>query len=136
RSLLLAVVPTALRRLMSNWQPLRPDPGGTPGAVLPEFVTRALFEPLNVPEVEFELPFDTGRDDERLPIARALREAVPGRVSRRYGFRRDEHRTWLPVPAGDASLELSSDIVPGARTEGIWHPSGHDRAGIQVLRPY
>ena len=47
------------------------------GAMLPEFVTRALFEPLNVPEVEFDLPFDTGRDDERLPIARALREAVP-----------------------------------------------------------
>jgi len=136
RSLLLAMVPTALRRLRSNWQPLRPDPGGTQGALLPEFITRALFEPLNVPEVEFELPFDTGREDERLPIARALREAVPGRVSRRYGYKRDEHRTWLPVPPVHAALELDADIVPSARVEGIWHPLGHDRAGIQVLRPY
>jgi len=129
RSLLLAVVPTALRRLRSNWQPLRPDPGGSPGAMLPEFVTRALFEPLNVPEVEFELPFDTGRDDERLPIARALREAVPGRVSRRYGYKRDEHRTWLPVPSAHGALELDDNVVPSARVEGIWHPFGRTASG-------
>src|ERR1017187_8132719 len=69
RSLLLGVTPTALRRLRSNWRPMRSDPGATPKALLPEFVTRALFEPLNIPEVEFELPFDTGREEERLPIA-------------------------------------------------------------------
>jgi hypothetical protein len=136
RSLLLAVIPTALRRLTSNWQPIRPDHGGSASAMLPEFVTRALFDPLNVPEVEFELPFDTGREDERLPIARALREAVPGRVSRRYGYKRDEHRTWIPVLATQGTLELDDNIVPSARVEGLWHPSDRDPAGIQVLRPY
>ena len=112
---------------------MRIDPGAAPGAMLPEFVTRALFEPLNVPEVEFGLPFDTGRDDERLPIARALREAVPGRVSRRYGYKRDEHRAWIPLPAAGAqTIELDDTLVPGAVPAGRWRPHGHHGDGIKL----
>jgi hypothetical protein len=137
RSLLLAVAPTALRRLRSNWRPMRNDPGAAPGSVLPEFVTRALFDPLNIPEVEFDLPFDTGREDERLPVARALREAVPGRVSRRYGFRSDEHRAWIPLPdAGAQTIELDDNLVPGAVPMGRWYPHGHHGDGVEVVRPY
>lgn len=136
RSLLLAVVPTALRRLRSGWESLRNDPGSAPGALLPEFVTRSLFDPLNVPEVEFDLPFETGNDDERLPVAKALREAVPGRVSRRYGYRRDEHRTWIPVPEDGGALELAEALIPEAHPEGRWHPFGHAPDGLVVLRPY
>jgi hypothetical protein len=137
RSLLLAVVPTALRRLRSDWRPMRNDPGTAPGALLPEFVTRTLFEPLNVPEVEFILPFDTGQDDHRMPIARALREAVPGRVSRRYGYQRDEHRAWIPLPdAGEHGIELNDALVPGAQPAGRWHPYGHPGDGVETIRPY
>ncbi|MER5418955.1 protein DpdJ [Streptosporangium roseum] len=134
RSLLLAVVPTALRHLNSGWRPLREDPGAIPGAVLPQFITKSLFEPLNVPEVEFTLPFETN-DTERLPVAKALREAVPGRVSRRYGYMHSTHRTWLPVPDDESLIELS-DYVPQSHEEGLWHPHGHDPAGLVVLRPY
>lgn len=87
RSLLLSVVPTAVRRLKNNWQTLQEkDFGAEPGAMLPEFVTRTLFDPLNVPEVGLILPFasrTTGRSgdsdstDELLPIARALRKPYP-----------------------------------------------------------
>ncbi len=137
RSLLLAVAPTALRRLSSNWRPMRNDPGAAPGALLPEFVTRALFEPLNIPEVEFDLPFETGQEDERLPIARALREAVPGRVSRRYGYRRDEHRAWIPLPdANMQTIELDDALVPAALPSGRWHPYSHHADGVEVVRPY
>ena len=137
RSLLLAVTPTALRRLRSNWRPIRNDPGASPGAFMPEFVTRALFEPLNVPEVEFDLPFDTGQDDARLPVARALREAVPGRVSRRYGYQRDEHRAWIPLPeAGRQAIELDEGLVPGAMPVGRWYPHGQHPDGIEAVRPY
>ncbi|MEV4364409.1 protein DpdJ [Nonomuraea sp. NPDC049625] len=134
RSLLLAVVPTALRHLRSNWQPLREDPGALPGSLLPQFITKALFEPLNVPEVEFTLPFDSD-EDESLPIAKALREAVPGRVSRRYGYQHSSHRTWLPIPDDNSSIELSS-LVSLSQEEGVWHPHGHGSAGMVVLRPY
>lgn len=135
RSLLLAVVPTALRRLRSRWKPLRDDPGATPGTLLPEYVTQTLFDPLNLPEVELALPFDSDDGAEHLPVANALREAVPGRVSRRFGYRRDEHRTWLPLPAPSSdSLDLEQ-IVGHGTAEGIWHPFGHEPGGFEVVRP-
>ncbi|MGA4792243.1 protein DpdJ [Nocardia sp. AB354] len=137
RSILLAVIPTALRRLRSEWQPLRTDPGATPRTMLPEFVTGTLFEPLNVPEVTFELPFETRRNDEtRMPIARALREAVPGRVSKRYGYERDEHRTWIALPDDSDLLELSEDLIPEAHLEGTWKLSATSPGDYVVLRPY
>ena len=112
---------------------MRNDPGASPGAFMPEFVTRALFEPLNVPEVEFDLPFDTGQDDARLPVARALREAVPGRVSRRYGYQRDEHRAWIPLPdAGRQTIELDDAAGAGRHARGplvpAWAARGRDRS--------
>lgn len=133
RSLLLNVVPTILRRLESRWRAYAPEPGARPGSLLPEFVTRALFQPLNVPEVHFRLPFDA--DDESMPIERALREAVPGRVSHRYGHRRSDHRTWLPLPdpqtAGDLEISL---LAAQYDDEGRWEPAG-DRP-VRVLRPH
>ncbi|MEU9379547.1 protein DpdJ [Streptomyces sp. NPDC048279] len=135
RSLLLAVVPTALRRLRSQWRPLRDDSGARDGAMLPEFVTQSLFAPLNLPEVDLLLPFSEGDSIEQLPIARALREAVPGRVSRRYGHRRDEHRTWLPMPPDDTDALPLTDIVRSGDPEGMWFPHGHGPSGFQVFRP-
>jgi ATP-dependent helicase Lhr and Lhr-like helicase len=131
RALLLAIVPTALRRLRSNWRPVTRDPGASPGTLLPEFLTTALFDPLNVPEVWLELPF--ADEPESLPIERALREAVPGRVSRRYGHRRDDQRTWLPLPPPGAGG--SADVAAFAvyTREGTWQPAG--QGPVQVIRP-
>ena len=95
RSLLLAAAPTALRRLRSNWRPMRKDPGAEPGPCSRSSSPAPCSSPSTCLRSSSTLPFDTGRDAERLPIARALREAVPGRVSRRYGYKRDEHRAWM-----------------------------------------
>jgi hypothetical protein len=59
------------------------------GSLLPEFITGALFDPLNVPEVWLRLPFT--REPESLPIEKALREAVPGLAVSHDGDERD-HR--------------------------------------------
>nr|WP_276516424.1 protein DpdJ [Streptomonospora nanhaiensis] len=134
RSLLLGVAPTALRRLRSKWRPLSNDPGAAPNAVLPEFITRTLFDSLNLPEVTFDLPFGDGETQEHMPVAKALREAVPGRVSRRYGHKRDDHRTWLPIPDGDGDVLELEDIVCEAHPQGEWR-SGAAEPGIQVIRP-
>jgi len=133
RSLLLSVVPTALRRLESNWRALAPEPGARAGSLLPEFVTRTLFDPLNVPEVHFLMPFKA--DDEPMPIERALREAVPGRVSRRWGYRNAEDRTWLPLadPQDGDALELSR-FTTQFDDEGWWEPAG--KPAVRVLRPH
>ncbi|MCQ0022615.1 DEAD/DEAH box helicase [Streptomyces somaliensis DSM 40738] len=136
RSLLMAVVPTALRRLRSRWEPLVNDPGMGKKAMLPEFITRTLFEPLNLPEVDLELPFDNGDGSiEHMPIGKALTEAVPGRVSRRFGYLDDTHRTWLPIPDEDGHVLNLREIVTEGRLEGTWQPHGHDGANFEVVRP-
>jgi ATP-dependent Lhr-like helicase len=132
RSLLLAVVPTALRRLRRRWRPETNDPGAREGELLPEFVTRTLYEPLNVPEVSFDLPFEP-ESDERLPIERALREAVPGRVSRRWSHRRHEHHTWLQLPAAPTQTLDVSDIAVDASPQGEWLTPNGER--LDVVRP-
>jgi ATP-dependent Lhr-like helicase len=132
RALLLGVVPTALRRLRSDWRPVTRDPGASPGDLLPEFLTTALFDALNVPEVWLELPFTD--DAETLPIEKALREAVPGRVSRRYGHRRDDHRTWLPLPPDGAGGIADVATFATYTREGIWRPPG--QAPVEVVRPH
>ncbi|MEU8800779.1 protein DpdJ [Spirillospora sp. NPDC048819] len=139
RSLMLAVVPTALRRLATRWRPVRSDPGAAPYTLLPEFVTQSLFAPLNLPEVEFELPFGSGKsgEEERMPVARALREAVPGRVSMRYGYRGDRDRSWLPVPLdSDTEIELESGFLSEFQVEGQWRGYNGPGETLTVLRPY
>lgn len=133
RSLLLSVVPTALRRLSTRWVSAREDPGARPGKLLPEFLTTSLFAPLNLPEVELELPFGDQDDWESLGIAQALREAVPGRVSKRYAYRRDDDRTWIAPPTGSDELDLRTMVGPGAIVEGAWE--GPDGKSYQVVRP-
>ena len=86
-------------------------PRGPAGDLLPEFITRALFEPLNVPEVWFDLPFSTDQD-ESLPIERALREAVPGRVSRRYGYQRQSHRPGSRCHRRRRGTSSTSSLTP------------------------
>ncbi|MET7339430.1 protein DpdJ [Nonomuraea sp. NPDC005650] len=133
RSLMLAVIPTAVRRLASNWWPVSRDPGAKPKDMLPEFVTRALFQPLNVPEVVMHLPFGPDEDVEALAIEPALREAVPGRVSRRYGYRRDDHRTWLPLPEAGDTIDIT-DIAPERASLGQWQ--SQDGTPVEVVQPF
>ncbi|MCX5528924.1 protein DpdJ [Streptomyces bobili] len=136
RSLLLAVAPTLLRRLYAGASPIHKDPGTDRRAFLPEFVTTSLFAPLNLPEVSFTLPFSTSDDEEKLPVGRALREAVPGRVSRRFGYRDDRHRTWLEVPTGvpDAVIDLSN-VLDAEERQGCWDTGRTDVKSVEVTRP-
>jgi ATP-dependent Lhr-like helicase len=132
RSLLLAVVPTAWRRMRANWEVVRPDVNVQKGTLLPEYLTPSLFAPLNVPDAHLRMPARFSADDEVMPIAKALREAVPGRVSRRFGHRRDDHRTWLVDPRHNSGRLPLEDLVLGNR-EGLWHP--HDGDPVEVVRP-
>jgi len=134
RSLMLSVIPTALRRLESNWRPLpgQNDAGAIPWTPLPEFMTDTLFGALNIPDVTFELPSNFGDDQPSMPISQALREAVPGRVSRRYGYAHATLSTWLPVPATGNDLPLT-DVVSKGHALGEWSTSGGDT--YTVVRP-
>jgi superfamily II DNA or RNA helicase len=131
RSILLGVVPTIVRRLERRWAAYGNEPGSRPNSVLPEFVTRTLFEGLNVPEVSFNVDFL--EDDPARRIENALREAVPGKVSLRYGYHQSGQRTWLPLPdPEDQPLDVSV-FLDEYSEEGEWTPSGEPP--IRVLRP-
>ena len=107
------VLPTALRRLASDWSAngqagqdiqIRNNP-------LPDFVPATLFADLNLAEVRIELPqgnAQTNRDEQNgMPVFSALREFAPGRVSRRFGVHYRTERHWI-APSVDAMARLSS----------------------------
>jgi hypothetical protein len=122
RPLLTEVLPTALRRLESNWAA-----NGIAGAdyqvrnsPLPEFAPANLFSDLNLPEVTIALPAVFGRqvDPMVMPVAQAMREFAPGRVSRRYGLDHALQRHWL-CPQLDANLAQDVDVAATIQAEAL-----------------
>lgn len=141
RPLMTQVLPTALRRLESNWRAW-----GEIGedlqvfnSPLPDFAPANLFSDLNLPEVDIVLP-QPGRatpEEVAMPIAQALREFAPGRVSRRYGISHAFERHWI-CPTLDQNREQSVPLDPFARLDslGDWQISieGSVRH-VPVFRP-
>jgi hypothetical protein len=141
-ALLLAVVPTLLRRLETGWNnvdspPLMERHGRDP---LPEFVPSNLFSELNTPEVTLALQGSRGGDwSESIAIHRALLELTPGRVTRRFSTDAEGHtRHWNPLPSdgsGDVCIEgflgeyAEVGLVTTADNDGI-------RTTMPCLRPW
>lgn len=83
RPLLLGAVPTALRRLVTNWRAHGIDHADrSAGSPLPEFAPATLFSDLSLPEVGL-FPQGAGQPLAYLPVLQALSEFAPGKVSRR-----------------------------------------------------
>lgn len=144
RPLMTTVLPTALRRLDTDWR-AHGEPNldyAVANNPLPDFIPATLFADLSLAEVEIRLP-DTDaknlRERQAMPVFSALREFAPGRVSRRYGIRHKAERHWLP-PSLD--VQGGAAIIPGAsRLEidgiGTHVPIGHflirEGAGVRAL---
>lgn len=111
RPLLLTAIPTALRRLASNWR-AGEVPAGEPwsGHPLPEFVPGTLFSDLALPEVVLRVPDATSKYF--LPALQALNEFAPGKVSRRF-----DHSLWLGL--NEAELGPMLNASNGAAGEEI-----------------
>ncbi|WP_169799622.1 protein DpdJ [Sphingopyxis granuli] len=142
RPLLTEVLPTAVRRLETNWR-WSGEVGGDywlNNAPLPEFAPANLFTSLNLPEVQITLPPSPGSAEPEnmvMPIGQALREFSPGRVSRRFGLRHERERHWI-APELDAMREQAVSVGDFASGEvlGRWPiESGGGVAEVQVLRP-
>jgi hypothetical protein len=107
RALLTAVVPTALRRLKTCWSTASGGAGSDYALAdnpLPDFVPRSLFQSLNTPDVQLQVPAPNDKfDSEALEVDTTLREYCPGNVSQRLGIRRRRDRHWVPTP----------ELVPG-----------------------
>lgn len=108
RPLLLTVVPTALRRLATNWrshgQPATDRRNSHP---LPEFMPGTLFSDLSLPEVQLQ---GGSFDDVALPVLQALSEMAPGKVSRRL-----DQPLWI----GLSDAELAADLAAKTTTRDV-----------------
>ncbi|MBK9469791.1 MAG: hypothetical protein IPO20_18315 [Gammaproteobacteria bacterium] len=91
RPLLLTAVPTALRRLATNWRAHgKPQADRIDRHPLPEFIPSTLFSDLALPEVQL---LGGRHEDIGLPVLQAMNEMAPGKVSRRL-----DDALWLARP--------------------------------------
>ena len=141
RPIMTTVLPTALRRLSSNWLSggiaksefhVRDNP-------LPEFAPSSLFGDLSIAETLIELPAMEGISQPEaagMPVFSALREFAPGRISRRFGVHHGRERYWCAPPA--EALESQTESVLEVETLGTVVPIGTfelERDGKQVAIP-
>ncbi|MFW7270013.1 protein DpdJ [Gluconacetobacter sp. Hr-1-5] len=139
RPLMTQVLPTALRRLESNWS-ARGQPGNDYkvfNSPLPEFAPANLFSDLNLPEVEIILPQPGQATPDRavMPIAHAIREFAPGRVSRRYGISHAFERHWV-CPALDQNPEQAVPLEPFTRLDRLGDWRIHGARTVQQVTVY
>ena len=107
---------------------------------MPEHVPPNLFSELNLPEVEIVAPArrSSARPwEESMPIAQALRELAPGRVTRRFSVREGAVRHWVPLPQPGTTDVVVDDFVTSYEEVGTFVAT--TRAGsvtLPCLRPW
>lgn len=125
RAIISAVVPTLLRTATaldqgqaSEMEPLR------------EFVPSSLFSALQTPEVRLLLP-QANAGEETEPVAAAMRQFAPGRVSYRYALNGRRDRLWMtPPPAAQPDFDISPAVAQWFDLERP--PGGGDMRLIQI----
>lgn len=148
RSLLLEAAPTLVRRLFRRWRLAFPAGDSLldlhePYHPLPDFVPRNLFSDLSLPEVRVLIPPATANHDwrtETMPVLQALRQFVPGRVTRRFAFERGGLSHWVPVdPAVPVQERRISDYAHEHEFVGEFFATLNDRGDdgpLLVFRPW
>ena len=142
RPLMLAVLPTALRRLRSDWSgevPTKQDHSVRTRTPMREFVAGNLFDDLMVPEVQIRVPTDANAEDyetETLPVLRTIRELMPGNVTRHFGVSSWSRRHWVPLSTQESG-ERTLNIVDayGARYVTSLPASPNSPSPIDLYRP-
>lgn len=127
RPVMLGAIPTAVRRLASNWRwhemPGQDYQGRNP---LPDYVPAALFSDLSLPELGVEVP--QGRKlsgVHYMPVQQGLAEFAPGRVSLRF-----DDPLWLGVSNDElqALVALDQEVVHQDAQVSDWYELGSHMA--------
>ena len=141
RPILTEVLPTAHRRLRTHWRAFGASDGDyqVENSPLPEFVPTSLFADLNLPEVTIVLGQSGRSTPEKvmMPIAQALKEYSPGRVSHRYGISHALERHWLCPDINEShSQEIDLDPFVEADHIGDWQFESTSKViRLPVYRP-
>lgn len=143
RPILSAAIPTALRRLSTNWRA-----GGEPATdfnlrnnPLPEFIPANLFSELNLPEVQIVLPPAWAGDEpetQTMGVEQGLRTFAPGRVSRRFGVKYSGIRHWIaPEDADRTQTQIEISRFYNGELLGHWDiQDGNTPGQVPVFRPF
>lgn len=139
RPILGAVVPTLRRRLQDQWRgevPAGDNVGVRTRTPLRDFVPGNLFDDLLVPDVEMRVPWARREIRvEHLPALRAIREFLPGNVSRHFGVWATSKRHWVPLPTdidaeGTHLMDVADthglaidDVVTAQQTVSVFSPT-------------
>ncbi len=140
RSVLLEAIPTALRRLESNWHAVRGNTAFPAGDrqrkshPLPEFVPANLFSDLCLPEIEIVAPenYDEAAETEE-PVFLALNELAPGNVTLRYAVWKTRG-LWVDPRTADGRLDVATTFLQGGET--IAHVKTGAGEQVDVVRPF
>jgi hypothetical protein len=131
RSLMLAALPTLLRRLEDGWEaeiPVARNP-------LPEYLAANLFTDLNVPEVVVTAPRPEGEEQELLPVRQALTELTPGRLTRRFSISDVAARHWIPIDPDQPGIDIATFIDEQRELGEIRFRDGSEIGRRRLLRP-
>ena len=104
RPLLVGAVPTLLRKLEKRWKYADPLRAGEIednkiNRPIPSYLPAATFSGVGGFDTELLFPETEEKAPEVLSVFRAINEACPGRVSKRYSLRVNENGYWLPFSA-------------------------------------
>lgn len=117
RSIVLEMLPTALRRLTSGWFHGVKGPREdlqAPNSPLPDFMPANLFTDLQLPEVTVTVPPQQRRDeaaDHELPVFLALTEFAPGNVSFRYAIEGRWAASWIAPQETGSTLDIDAFCI-------------------------
>lgn len=143
RPVLTTVIPTALRRVSSNWRYLNETESdfAIRNNPLPEFIPASLFSDLNLPEVKIALPPTRGGGSSQIQlmgIEQGLRTFAPGRVSKRFGVEHSSIRHWVAnEDAGRTETSIEVADFYDAELVGTWLVRDENgTADIPVFRPF
>ncbi|MCA6935393.1 protein DpdJ [Pectobacterium versatile] len=112
RAIMTAFLPTALRRLRSNWSSLGVEQADNclKNKPMQDFIPSALFSDLCLPELRINLPVELGQEPDApsMSILQGMKDFAPGRVSKRFAIENIRERHWV-VPKG---LDLKDGVHP------------------------
>jgi hypothetical protein len=139
RSVLLEAIPTAVRRIESDWHVVA-DGEAVPGGdrsrrdhPLPEFLPANLFSDLALPEIRIAPPegYDKAADAEEA-VFLVLNELAPGNVTLRYAVWKTKG-LWID-PGEDGRLDITESLVKDV--DVVTQLELPDGRSVEVLRPF
>jgi hypothetical protein len=145
RPVLRHVVPALLRKLERDWTFAEP---GRSGMIedegcrqpVPQYLPAASFAELDAAEIPIAFPTEPKKESTSLGLGRALIEACPGRVSKRYSVLAGERGYWLRAselllaPLAPPSLSAAA-LFPGSVAVLIAGDAQvHEPTGLELIQ--